>query len=448
MIFFGLVRPYKGLDVLLRALARGPQDVRLRVAGEFWGGTGATQAMIDELGLTDRVEVRDGYLDADEVPALFADVDALVLPYRSATGSQGVWTGFEFGVPVLATRTGRLAADIRDGIDGLVAEPDDVDSLTATLDRFYRPGEPLRLRAAVEPVDPQPYWDVYLHQLLDEPEGTRVTEAKSERKPQLAYSEIQFKMLDEEHRRTKANKIISVMHHFLGRTDLTGLSAVDIGCSAGFISDELARDGATTIGIDIDAPGLAAAEARFGDRVQFLCTSADAMPFADDSVDLVVFNHIYEHVVNPDAVLTEIHRVLKPGGIAYLGLGNKYQLIEPHYRLPLLSWLPQAIADRYVRTFGKADDYYESYRSRQGLKTMLRGFHVWDYTVPVVLRPDVFGSGDQIKGLLKRVPAAAVRTAMPIVPTFVWLATKGDASPVRADAGETIAHLDLTRSVR
>ena len=183
LVFFGLVRPYKGLDVLLRALAKGPSDVRLRVAGEFWGGTDATVALSRELGIADRVELRDGYVGAADVPALFADVDALVLPYRSATGSQAVWTGFEFGVPVIATRAGHLADDVRGGVDGEVAEPDDVDSLAAALHRFYEPGTPERMRAEVKPVDPAPYWDRYLRALIDganvpvRPEGELMPEA-------------------------------------------------------------------------------------------------------------------------------------------------------------------------------------------------------------------------------------------------------------------------------
>src|SRR5450759_707748 len=167
LIFFGLVRPYKGLDVLLRALAAGPSDVRLRVVGEFWGGTAATLELCHELGLADRVELRDGYVTADEVPDLFSDVDALVLPYRTATGSQGVWTGFEFGVPVIATRAGHLADDIREEVDGLVAEPDDVASLAEALNRFYQPDTCEKMRSAVRPVDPQPYWDRYLDVLLN-----------------------------------------------------------------------------------------------------------------------------------------------------------------------------------------------------------------------------------------------------------------------------------------
>jgi glycosyltransferase involved in cell wall biosynthesis len=171
LVFFGMVRPYKGLDVLLRALAKAPSDVRLRVVGEFWGGTADTERLCAELGIADRVEIRDGYLPADQVPAQFADVDALVLPYRTATGSQGVWTAFEFGVPAIATRAGHLADDIREGVDGFVVEPGDVDALADALNRFYLPGVPEAMRAEVKPVDPDPYWRRYLDTLFSTDSG-------------------------------------------------------------------------------------------------------------------------------------------------------------------------------------------------------------------------------------------------------------------------------------
>jgi glycosyltransferase involved in cell wall biosynthesis len=178
LIFFGIVRPYKGLDVALRALAAGPPHVQLRVAGEFWDGTEATAALCARLGIADRVELRDGYVLAGDVPSLYADVDAMLIPYRTATGSQAVWTGFEFGVPVITTSAGHLADEVRDGVDGVIARPDDVTSLRDALDRFYEPGTPERMREQVRPVDPAPYWDSYLKTLLDsvKPGAPQLTE--------------------------------------------------------------------------------------------------------------------------------------------------------------------------------------------------------------------------------------------------------------------------------
>ncbi|MBE1533797.1 glycosyltransferase family 4 protein [Actinomadura algeriensis] len=162
LLFFGIVRPYKGLDVLLRALAQGPDDVALTVAGEFWGGVEDTEKLIGELGLASRVELRPGYVPAADVPGLFAAADALVLPYRTATASQNVWMAHEHGVPVIATDVGGFAGQVRDGEDGLICAPGDVASLTSALGRFYAPGEPERLRSGVRPADHGPLWDAYL----------------------------------------------------------------------------------------------------------------------------------------------------------------------------------------------------------------------------------------------------------------------------------------------
>jgi glycosyltransferase involved in cell wall biosynthesis len=166
LLFFGVVRPYKGLDVLLRALAAGPADVSLTVAGEFWSGVDETRRLVDSLGLAGRVELRPGYVPAADIPGLFAKVDAMVLPYRAATASQNVWMAHEHGVPVIANRAGALADHVRDGVDGLLCEPGDVGSLAEALKRFYADGEPARLKDGVRPVDAEPYWAAYLRALL------------------------------------------------------------------------------------------------------------------------------------------------------------------------------------------------------------------------------------------------------------------------------------------
>lgn len=166
LLFFGIVRPYKGLDLLLHALAEGPSGVRLRVAGEFWGGPAATRQLVGDLGLADRVDIRPGYVDGAEVPNLFTDVDALVLPYRSATASLNVFLAFEHGVPVIATRVGTVEQDVADGVNGVLCPPDDATALTRALDRFYADGEPQRLRAGVPPVDAAPAWRRYCAALL------------------------------------------------------------------------------------------------------------------------------------------------------------------------------------------------------------------------------------------------------------------------------------------
>jgi glycosyltransferase involved in cell wall biosynthesis len=166
LLFFGMVRPYKGLDVLLRALAQAPAEVTLTVAGEFWADTTEMDNLIAELGLADRVTLRPGYVPADEIPALFGAADALVMPYREATASQNALLAFAHGVPVITTTAGALAEPVRDGVDGLTCAPGDTEDLLRVLKEFSDPQVARRLRAGIPAVDPDRGWDGYLRVLL------------------------------------------------------------------------------------------------------------------------------------------------------------------------------------------------------------------------------------------------------------------------------------------
>jgi glycosyltransferase involved in cell wall biosynthesis len=166
LLFFGIVRAYKGLDVLLRALAGAPENVTLTVAGEFWGGTADTEKLIADLGIGDRVTLKPGYVPASAVPALFEHADVLVLPYREATASQNAQLGFANGLPVIATTAGALADQISDGVNGYTVAPGDVADLGRALGLVSEPGAVARLRAGVEVPDPQPAWASYLRVLL------------------------------------------------------------------------------------------------------------------------------------------------------------------------------------------------------------------------------------------------------------------------------------------
>jgi 2-polyprenyl-3-methyl-5-hydroxy-6-metoxy-1,4-benzoquinol methylase len=255
-------------------------------------------------------------------------------------------------------------------------------------------------------------------------------------------------MLDEAARRRKAAKLIAVIRHALGRDanrGLTGLRALDVGCSAGFIADELAAAGARTVGVDIDEPGLARARQRFGHRVDFRLARGEDLPLDDASVDVVVLNHIYEHVVDPEAVVADIHRVLAPTGVLYLGLGNKYGVIEPHHNLPFLSWLPAGAADRYLRLADKGDHYYERFRSRAGLRRLFADYDVWDYTLPVLADSRAFAGDDLIPAWVGRIPEPVLAATLPLVPTYIWTAFREPATPRGPRLRVQPRHLDRPR---
>lgn len=165
LLFFGLIRQYKGLDVLLRALAKTP-DVSLTVAGEFWGDVELYQSLLTELGLRERVTLLGGYVPSAQITELFASADALVLPYRSGTATQNILLAHAHGLPVIATRVAAMARYVRDELDGLLCRPDDVDDLARAIQRFYAPGVAQGLYAHVPPVTGNEGWETYLDVLL------------------------------------------------------------------------------------------------------------------------------------------------------------------------------------------------------------------------------------------------------------------------------------------
>jgi glycosyltransferase involved in cell wall biosynthesis len=162
LLFFGIVRRYKGLDLLLRALAATKPEISLTVAGEIWADRTELLTLIAELRLGGRVTLSDGYVAAQDVPAYFAEADALVLPYRSGTASQNALIALQFGIPVIATRAGAVAAAISDGVNGILCTAGDVADLTGAITLLYEPGVLERLQRGVRPPDTGPAWERYI----------------------------------------------------------------------------------------------------------------------------------------------------------------------------------------------------------------------------------------------------------------------------------------------
>ncbi len=134
LLFFGLVRPYKGLDVLLRALPEivgQVPDARLIVAGEPLEPTDALVALADELDLNGAVEWRLHFVREDEMAALFAESACAVLPYRELDSSGVLAMVLGHGRPAVVTDVGSLGAIVREFGAGRVVPPEDPAALAS-----------------------------------------------------------------------------------------------------------------------------------------------------------------------------------------------------------------------------------------------------------------------------------------------------------------------------
>lgn len=244
---------------------------------------------------------------------------------------------------------------------------------------------------------------------------------------QYNYSSNNKEMLDYENRNKKAQKIINVLKDYYNGS-LKDLTCLDIGCSGGIIAYALSKECKNIIGCDIDVTAVESAKEKFeDDDCTFIIADSMNLPFEDEIFDLVICNHIYEHVPDYNKLLDEIYRVLKKDGTCYFGAGNRYIFIEPHYKLPMLSWFPKKISSKYLKLFKKGEFYYENFLSLKGLRNLVgRKFKIIDYSIPILVNakkyslniPSSFGKA------LQFIPEFILRIFLPIFPTYIWLLKK------------------------
>lgn len=167
LLVFGFVRRYKGVDLLIEAAALADCGVRITVVGEFWIPMEELEAVAGEFGLAESVELRDAYLEPSEIVDLLQSHDALVLPYRSGTGSQQPEIAQLAGTPVIATAVGDLPERVSDGVDGLVVPPESAERLAEAIRRLYQPGVLQALREGISRPDPAQEWRDYVEVLVE-----------------------------------------------------------------------------------------------------------------------------------------------------------------------------------------------------------------------------------------------------------------------------------------
>ena len=139
MLFFGLIRDYKGLDLLLRAYADSrfrKMNVKLIVAGEFYSGSEKYYELEKQLGLEGMVVWKSDFVPDSEVRYYFGAADIIVQPYKSATQSGVTQIAYHFEKPMLVTDVGGLAEIVPDGKVGYVVNPVESEIADALVDFF------------------------------------------------------------------------------------------------------------------------------------------------------------------------------------------------------------------------------------------------------------------------------------------------------------------------
>lgn len=141
VLFFGFIRKYKGLDLLLEAIPLiKDTSIKVMVAGEFYEDEKGYHEKIAQLGIADRLILRTDFIQDSEVKYYLCAADAVIQPYRNATQSGVTPLAYHFEKPMVVTNVGGLPALVPDEKVGLVVEPDPA-AIAAGIDRFYQLGE-------------------------------------------------------------------------------------------------------------------------------------------------------------------------------------------------------------------------------------------------------------------------------------------------------------------
>jgi glycosyltransferase involved in cell wall biosynthesis len=139
ILFFGKVRKYKGLEVLLAAMPKvlAKMDCRLTIVGEFYDSVDKYRQLIHEYGIEGRVHIYDKYVPNEEVPSVFREADVLILPYVAASQSAVARIALSNGLPVIASQAGGLAEAIEDNVTGLLFPAGDADALADRIVYYF-----------------------------------------------------------------------------------------------------------------------------------------------------------------------------------------------------------------------------------------------------------------------------------------------------------------------
>lgn len=153
LLFFGLIRDYKGLDILLRSMADEKMKklgVKLIVAGEFYSDPGDYHHLIEVMKINEQVIMHAEFIPDSRVALYFNAADLVVQPYRTATQSGVTQIAYHFNKPMVVTNVGGLAEMVPDGIAGYVVNPDHNDVADAIVDFYQHSREAVMVKAVSE----------------------------------------------------------------------------------------------------------------------------------------------------------------------------------------------------------------------------------------------------------------------------------------------------------
>lgn len=223
----------------------------------------------------------------------------------------------------------------------------------------------------------------------------------------------------------KASRILKVMKHFTS-TPVEMTTWVDLGCGSGGIAAALAPHVKHITGIDPESWPYWQEYSKRQLNLSFVRQPVEQLAIPHESVDVVVCNQVYEHVPDPQFLIQQIYRVLKPGGYCYFAGPNLIFPIEPHVFWPFVHWLPRRFAVNVMRMLGARKVVDANSVSYWTLRKWLAAFEVRNALPDIIAAPGKFGFHGRLYRALSWIPRRFIENLTWLSPGFVFVLRKPD----------------------
>lgn len=244
---------------------------------------------------------------------------------------------------------------------------------------------------------------------------------KTERK--INYSSILYKGTLAE---KEANQILAVCRHFSFH-ELENLNCLYLGAADNLKTECLAHNFKEVIGLDFDKSTLRL-NRRLSDQdnIKYICCEDGNLSIDDLTIDVVICDRFYSRVDNPEELMYEIYRVLKYEGFCYFGAYNKLSLVERHFSIPFLAWVPGWAAEVLLKLSGRKGKYEFKLLTLSKLRKLIDNFWRHDYVGLIRQNRLLFQAQDELYPKLSKPKSSGklLKYIYPFLPYWTWVLTK------------------------
>ena len=166
ILYFGIIRDYKGFDILLNAIAElkdSGLDFHLLAGGECYGSDEKYTQLISNLGISDYITWHNKYIPDSEVSNYFSAADVVALPYRTASQSGVTQIAYSYDLPVIVTKVGGLPEIVDEGQSGFTIEPDNPKELANILEKNLKVGTFLEMPTYIKKFKQKFSWEYFVN---------------------------------------------------------------------------------------------------------------------------------------------------------------------------------------------------------------------------------------------------------------------------------------------